>query len=449
MTTTLIKNTTIVNEGVSIKGSVLIENGLISEIFPGNYHFNNHKDTYIVDAEGLYLIPGVIDDQVHFREPGLTHKADIYSESRAAAAGGITSFMEMPNTNPPTTGQAELESKYLLGAEKSLVNYSFYIGATNENIQELLKTNKSNVCGIKIFMGSSTGNMLVDNQKTLEGIFKEAPTLIATHCEEEQTIKKKLAEYKSKFGDEIPVKYHPVIRSREACLKSSSTAVNLATKYGSRLHILHLSTKDELTLFNNTALRNDKKITGEVCIHHLWFDDNDYDTKGAFIKWNPAVKTENDKTALLEGLKNNYLDVIATDHAPHTRTEKSNPYTSCPSGGPMVQHALPVMLELYHQGKITLEQIVDKMCHAPADIFNIDRRGYIKKGYWADLVLLNLYDPWKVDQQNILYKCNWSPLEGLTLTSRITHTFVNGELVYNNGFFNEHIRGKRLLFNRK
>ena len=445
----IIGNTTIINEGTIRKGSVIIENGIISDIV---YHedFDSAKlgQMHFINGEGLHLIPGVIDDQVHFREPGLTHKADIFSESKAAAAGGVTSFMEMPNTIPQTVNQIELNNKYRLAAEKSLVNYSFYVGATNDNLGEILKTDPKSVCGVKIFMGASTGNMLVDNLNTLEAIFKEAPLLIATHCEDENTIKQNLRKLKQEFGEEIPFKYHPVIRSHQACLKSSTLAVELATKYNSRLHILHISTKDELNLFINDANRKEKKITAEVCVHHLFFDDRDYDKRGALIKWNPAVKSEQDKNALLQGLKQNYLDVVATDHAPHTIQEKNNPYTSCPSGGPMVQHSLTTMLEFYHNGLLTLEQIVDKMCHAPADIFQIDRRGYIRIGYHADLVLLDLNSPWTVNKENIYYKCQWSPLEGYSFRSQVKTTLVNGQLVYNQGDINDDIRGKRLTFNR-
>jgi dihydroorotase len=445
----IISNTSIINEGTIKKGSVIIENGIIADIlYERAVDSTQYKQMQFINGEGLYLIPGVIDDQVHFREPGLTHKADIFSESKAAAAGGVTSFMEMPNTNPQTINQIELNNKYQLGAEKSLVNYSFYIGATNDNLDEILKTDPKRVCGVKIFMGASTGNMLVDNLNTLEAIFKESPLLIATHCEDENTIKQNLKKITQEFGDEIPFKYHPVIRSHEACLKSSTLAVELATKHNSRLHILHVSTKDELNLFIHDANRNEKKITAEVCIHHLFFDDRDYDKRGAFIKWNPAVKSEQDKDALLKGLKQNYIDVVATDHAPHTLQEKANPYTSCPSGGPMVQHSLTTMLEFYHNGLMTLEQIVDKMCHAPADIFQIDRRGYIRIGYHADLVLLDLNSPWTVNKENIYYKCQWSPLEGYSFQSKVRTTLVNGKVVYDQGEINDNIRGKRLIFKR-
>lgn len=446
MSRTIIKNARIVNEGQIVVGNVIVENGLITHV--GQNLKELAQDGEIIDAEGLHLIPGVIDDQVHFREPGLTHKADIFTESKAAAAGGITSFMEMPNTNPQTTTQTALSAKFETAAASSVVNYSFYIGATNNNLDEILKTDPKNTCGVKVFMGSSTGNMLVDDLKTLEGVFKEAPLLIATHCEDEATIQQNLSRMKAEFGDEIPFKYHPVIRSHEACLKSSTLAVQLATKFNSRLHVLHLSTKDEVNLFINSIDRKEKKITAEVCIHHLYFDDRDYDDRGAFIKWNPAVKSESDKDALLKALTQNYIDVIATDHAPHTFEEKSNPYTKAPSGGPMVQHALPAMLEFYHNGLLSLEQIVDKMCHAPADLFQIDRRGYIKEGYFADLVLLNLNAPWTVSKENLLYKCKWSPMEGFTFNSRVTHTLVNGNMVYKNGEVNDKIRGSRLSFNR-
>ncbi|MBN2350636.1 MAG: dihydroorotase [Bacteroidales bacterium] len=443
----LIKNARIINEGQSFKGHLWIQNGVIYKIFTNDIPEEAKKIPFL-DAENKTIIPGVIDDQVHFREPGLTHKEDIRSGSRAAVAGGITSFMEMPNTNPQTITQQLLEEKYNIAANKSLANYSFYIGATNDNLDELLKTNPREVCGVKVFMGSSTGNMLVDNIKSLEKIFAETNLLIATHCEDEETITNNLAVFKNKFGDSIPFKCHPEIRSTEACYKSSSLAVELASRYNSRLHILHLSTEKELGLFNHTLSASEKRITGEVCVHHLWFDDSMYDSLGARIKWNPAIKKRSDKKALLQGLLDNKIDVVATDHAPHTVDEKNNPYLKAPSGGPLVQHSLVVMLELFHKGKISLEKVVEKMCHTPALIFGVEKRGYIREGYWADLVILDLNNPWKVEKDNLLYKCGWSPFEGNTFTSKVTHTFVNGNLVYENGRINEDIRGARLRFNR-
>lgn len=445
---TLIKNAIIVNEGVEVLGSVLLEDEFITDIFIKDIPEAILVNSKIIDAEGLYLLPGVIDDQVHFREPGLTHKAEISTESKAAVAGGVTSFMEMPNTSPQTTTQKLLEEKFRIGAEKSMANYSFYIGATNDNLDELLLTDKKNVCGIKIFMGASTGNMLVDNPQTLDQIFKKSDLLIATHCEDENTIKENLQKYKTQFGDDIPVKYHPYIRSTEACLKSSSFAVSLAKKYNTRLHILHVSTEAELSLFENSSPLNQKRITSEVCIHHLWFNEQDYEKLGNKIKWNPAVKAESDRKALFEGLLNNKLDVIATDHAPHTLEEKSHVYTKAPSGGPLVQHSLVAMMEFHRRGEISLAHIVNKMCHAPATIFNIHKRGYIRKGYYADLVLVNPNKDWTVSKDNILYKCGWSPLEGHTMHSQIVSTFINGNLVFDNGKFYEQHKGMALKFDR-
>jgi dihydroorotase len=444
----LIHNAIIVNEGTERKGSVLINENIIEKIYFENVPSEISDYTKILEADEKYLIPGIIDDQVHFREPGLTYKGDIFSESRAAIAGGITSFMEMPNTNPQSTTQSLLEAKYLIASEKSLANYSFYIGATNNNLEELLKTDPKTVCGIKIFMGSSTGNMLVDNPQTLEMIFKHSPLLIAVHCEDEAIIQANMAKYSDKFGASIPVSYHPLIRSEEACYKSSSLAVSLAKKYGSRLHILHISTAKELELFDNHNSAKNKNITSEVCIHHLWFDNNDYVRLGNLIKWNPAIKTANDRVKLLDALLSDTIDVIATDHAPHTSEEKNNPYPGCPSGGPMVQHALNVMLELNAKGKLTKSKIVQKMCHHPAEIFKIRRRGYIREGYFADLAIIDPLEKWTVDKDNILYKCKWSPFQGYTFTGKITHTFVNGNLVYDNGRFNEQTMGMRLVFDR-
>lgn len=442
----LIKNAKIVNEGSIFDGDVFIENDLIVEV--ADSISLKSSDCIVVDAEGSYLIPGAIDDQVHFREPGLTHKGDIESESRAAVAGGITSFIEQPNTVPNAVTQEILEDKYQIAAQKSYANYSFMMGATNDNLEEVLKTNPKNVAGIKIFLGSSTGNMLVDKEETLEKIFSSTPMLIAVHCEDETTIQNNLAEFKEKYGEDVPVTAHNLIRSAEACYISSSKAVALAKRTGARLHIFHLSTAKEMELFTNKIPLEDKKITAEVCVHHLWFTDEDYKTKGNFIKWNPAVKTESDRKALWEALNDGRIDVIATDHAPHTKEEKLQSYLKAPSGGPLVQHAVVAMFEAHHQGKISVEKIVEKMCHNPAKIFKIEKRGFIKEGYYADLVIVNPSLPWSVNQDNILYKCGWSPFEGTAFKSRITHTFVNGEMVYNNFKVKDIRAGKRLLFDR-
>ncbi|WP_281231689.1 dihydroorotase [Flavobacterium gelatinilyticum] len=442
----LIKNAKIVNEGTIFEGDVLIENDLIVEV--SDSISLKTSDCIVIDAEGNYLMPGAIDDQVHFREPGLTHKGDIESESRAAVAGGITSFIEQPNTVPNAVTQEILEDKYQIASQKSFANYSFMMGATNDNLEEVLKTNPKNVAGIKIFLGSSTGNMLVDNEATLERIFSSTPMLIAVHCEDETTIQNNLAEFKEKYGEDIPVTAHNLIRSSEACYLSSSKAVALAKKTGARLHIFHLSTAKEMELFTNKIPLEDKKITAEVCVHHLWFTDEDYKTKGNFIKWNPAVKTAADRKALWEALNDGRIDVIATDHAPHTKEEKQQSYLKAPSGGPLVQHAVVAMFEAHHQGKISVEKIVEKMCHNPAKIFKIEKRGFIKEGYFADLVIVNPSLPWSVNSDNILYKCGWSPFEGTTFKSRITHTFVNGELVYNNFKVKDSRAGKRLFFDR-
>jgi dihydroorotase len=442
----LIKNAKIVNEGTIFVGDVLIENELIVEIAESiSAKSSNCK---IIDAEGNYLIPGAIDDQVHFREPGLTHKGDIESESRAAVAGGITSYIEQPNTVPNAVTQEILEEKYKIAAEKSFANYSFMMGATNDNLAEVLKTNPKNVAGIKIFLGSSTGNMLVDNEKVLEKIFSSTPMLIAVHCEDETTIKNNLEKYKAEYGEDIPVKFHHLIRSEEACYISSSKAVALAKKTGARLHVFHLSTAKEMDLFTNKIPLEQKKITAEVCIHHLWFTNEDYDTKGNFIKWNPAVKTENDRKVLWEALLDDRIDVIATDHAPHTLEEKQQTYLKAPSGGPLVQHAVVAMFEAHLQGKISVEKIVEKMAHNPAKIFKIEKRGFIKVGYYADLAIVNSGLPWSVKKDNIFAKCGWSPFEDFTFRSRITHTFVNGQLVYQNFIVKDIRCGKRLLFDR-
>ena len=440
----IIKNAKIVNENKIYNSDVLIVDKKIKKI-SSNINVSAER---ILDAKGLHLFPGIIDDQVHFREPGLTHKANIYTESKAAIAGGITSYMEMPNTKPQVLTQDLLEEKYQIASKKSLANYSFFMGVSNDNLNEVLKTNPKNVGGIKVFMGSSTGNMLVDNFTVLEKLFKKSPTIIAVHCEDEEIVKKNLNSAIEKFGTNIPITEHPKIRSEEACFKSSSLAISLAKKHNTRLHVFHISTEKELSLFkNNTPLEN-KLITSEACIHHLYFDENDYKKKGSLIKWNPSVKKVSDKKALLKAVINDKIDVIATDHAPHTIDEKSKPYLQAPSGGPLVQHALPAMLELYHQKKISLKKIIEKMCHNPAICFNIEKRGFIKEGYYADLILVNLNSPWKVNKENLLYKCNWSPFEGDIFKSKITHTIVNGNIVYNNGVFYEGNKGMRLTFER-
>lgn len=442
----LIKNAKIVNEGVIFEGDVLIEGQIIKEI--AESISPKSSDCKIIDAEGNYLIPGAIDDQVHFREPGLTHKGDIASESKAAVAGGITSFIEQPNTVPNAVTQELLEQKYQIAAETSYANYSFMMGGTNDNLEEVLKTNPKNVAGIKLFLGSSTGNMLVDNEEVLEKIFSSTPMLIAVHCEDEGTIKANLEKYKEEYGDNIPMKFHHLIRSEEACYLSSSKAIELAKKTGARLHIFHVSTAKETELFTNKIPLEEKKITAEVCVHHLWFTDADYEKKGTFIKWNPAVKTEKDRDELWKALLDDRIDVIATDHAPHTLEEKKNPYTSAPSGGPLVQHAVVAMFEAFHQGKISVEKIVEKMAHNPAKIFKIEKRGFIREGYYADLAIVNPGLPWSVKKENILYKCGWSPFEGSNFKSRITHTLVNGQLVYVNSKIKDIRCGERLLFDR-
>ena len=442
---TLIKNAQIVNENQIFKGDLLIENDLILKIGNDISEENAHR---VIDADGKYLLPGVIDDQVHFREPGLTHKGDIESESRAAIAGGVTSFIEQPNTVPNAVTQQLLEEKYKIAAEKSLANYSFMMGGTNDNLEEVLKTNPRNVAGIKLFLGSSTGNMLVDNPETLENIFSKTKMLIAVHCEDEATIRANTEKYRKEFGDDIPMKFHHLIRSEEACYISSSKAVELAEKTGARLHVFHVSTAKETELFRNDIPLKDKKITAEVCVHHLTFTDVDYETKGTLIKWNPAVKTQKDKDGLWKALLDDRIDVIATDHAPHTWEEKQNVYTKAPSGGPLVQHTLVLMIENFKNGKITLEKIVEKMCHNPAILFQIEKRGFIREGYKADVVLVDLNDNSTVTKENILYKCGWSPFEGSVFHSKITHTFVNGNLVYENGKVADEKFGERLLFER-
>ncbi len=446
MNKVLIKNANIVNENKIFQGDVYIEGEHIIEV--ASQISAKSADVNVYDAEGKYLLPGVIDDQVHFREPGLTHKATIETESRAAVAGGITSFIEMPNTNPQTTTIEELDKKFNIAKESSYANYSFMFGGTNDNLDEILKVDPKNVAGLKLFLGSSTGNMLVDNEDVLEKIFSSTDMLISVHCEDEGTIRKNQAEYVAKFGDDIPMKYHPIIRSEEACYLSSSKAIELAKKTGARLHIFHLSTGKETALFRNDIPLEEKKITAEVCVHHLWFSDKDYHEKGTLIKWNPAVKTEQDRAALWEALLDDRIDVIATDHAPHTKEEKANIYTKAPSGGPLVQHALVSILEAYHDGKIKLEKIVEKMCHNPAKLFKIENRGYIKPGYFADVVLVDMNKPWSVTEDNIFYKCGWSPFEGNTFKSRVSHTFVNGQLVYKNFKFYDIKNGQRLTFDR-
>jgi dihydroorotase len=442
---TLIKNAKIVNENTTFLGDVLIENEIIKEI---SSDIKATENTQLIDAKGAYLIPGFIDDQVHFREPGLTHKANIASESKAAIAGGITTFIEMPNTVPQATTQNLLEDKFKIAAKDSYANYSFMFGGTNDNLEELLKTDPKKVAGIKLFLGSSTGNMLVDNEAVLEKIFSSTKMIISVHCEDEATIKKNTKEFTKKYGDNIPVKYHPSIRSEEACYLSSSKAIELAKKTGARLHVFHLSTAKETALFRNDIPIEEKQITAEVCIHHLWFSDKDYEKKGTHIKWNPAVKTEKDRHGLWEALLDDRIDVLATDHAPHTLEEKSNVYTKAPSGGPLVQHAVIAILEKVKEGVISIEKAVEKMSHNPAKLFQIEKRGFIKKGYYADLVLVNTNEPQTVSKNNLLYKCGWSPFEGTTFSSTITHTFVNGNLMYNQGVFNEKTKGKRITFNR-
>ncbi len=446
MNTILIKNAKIVNEGRIFEGDVLIEGEFIKEIAQSISH--KSSNCKVIDAEGNFLIPGAIDDQVHFREPGLTHKGTIASESRAAVAGGITSFIEQPNTVPNAITQELLEQKYVIASKSSYANYSFMMGGTNDNLEEILKTNPRNVAGIKLFLGSSTGNMLVDNEEALEKIFSSTKMLIAVHCEDEGTIKANLEKYKAEFGEDIPVTVHHLIRSEEACYISSSKAIALAKKTGARLHVFHLSTAKEMELFSNKIPLAEKQITAEVCIHHLWFTNDDYATKGNFIKWNPAVKTAADRDALWIALLNDTIDVIATDHAPHTLEEKSQQYSSAPSGGPLVQHAVVALFEAYHQGKISVEKIVEKMCHNPAIIFKIEKRGFIKEGFYADLAIVNPSKPWSVNKANILYHCGWSPFEGTNFKSRISHTFVNGQLVYENAKVKELKAAKRLLFDR-
>lgn len=448
MKSTLIHEATIVNENKQQTGSVLIKAGKIDDIYYNKVPREIAQSSEIVSAKGKYLLPGVIDDHVHFREPGLTHKADIWSESRAAVAGGVTSYMEMPNTKPQTITRQALDDKLNMAAGKSFANYAFYMGATNDNLDELLRTDPEKTCGIKVFMGSSTGNMLVDNPDILKKIFSQIKILIAVHSEDEEIIQKNLKLYRKQYGDSIPVHFHPDIRSDEACYTSTAKAVELANQYNTRLHILHLSTAGELELLKGGPYSKNKLITGEVCVHHLWFDNSDYNSMGTRIKWNPAIKTQKDREALLEAVRTDRIDIIATDHAPHTWEEKNKDYIHAASGGPMVQHSLPAMLELHHRNLIDLETIVEKMCHAPARLFEIGKRGFIRKGYWADLVIVDPDNPWTVSQGNILYKCGWSPFEDQQFQYSIEKTFVNGQLVFDKGIINENIRGKALTFNR-
>ena len=442
----LIKNGRIINEGNEFISDIYIEGDKIKEISPSISP--KLSDTTTIDAEGNYIIPGLIDDQVHFREPGLTNKGEIYTESRAAVAGGITSYLEMPNTNPQTTTQSKLEDKFKIASKNSLANYSFMFGGTNDNIEEILKLDPKEVPALKIFLGSSTGNMLVDNLEALEEIFSKCNLPIAVHCEDENTIKKNLKLYTDIYGKEIPIKFHSKIRNEEACYLSSSMAIDLAKKTGARLHVFHISTKKETNLFTNTIDLKDKKITSEVCIHHLTFTDDDYEKYGSRIKWNPSIKTSDDQDGLWQALNDDRIDIIATDHAPHTFEEKNNDYMNCPSGGPLVQHSLVAILEGYHKNKIKLEKIVEKMCHNPAILYDIENRGYIREGYYADLVIFNLNNPWTVNKENILYKCGWSPFEGTTFKSRISHTIVNGNIVYFNDKIIDKYMGKKLTFKR-
>lgn len=448
----VIRNAAIVNEGMIIHSDVLINNGRIEKIAP-QISVPGYAEE--LNAEGQYLFPGVIDDQVHFREPGLTHKATIYSESKAAVAGGTTSFMEMPNTIPPALTNELLEQKFRIAQITSLANFSFFLGTSNDNLEEIKRVDKRNVCGVKIFMGSSTGQLVVDNEKSLEGIFRESPVLIATHCETDPLIKRNESTMRARYGEAIPMELHPVIRNEEQCFASSRKAVELATRHGARLHILHVSTAEEIALFTNQIPLSEKRITAEVCVHHLWFDSNDYQKFGSLIKCNPAIKDARHKKQLLAALLDDRIDFIATDHAPHTWEEKNTftadgkiNYFKCPSGLPLIQHSLNMLLEFYHQKKITLEKIAEKMCHAPAVAFHIKERGFIREGYYADLVLVDLNKPCTVSKENLFYKCGWSPLEGITFNSSVTHTLVNGRLVYANGVFDESVNGMRLAFDR-
>lgn len=445
MKSILIKNALIINEGKAFQGDMLIKDGYIEQISREVISDNNYE---IIDATGLWLIPGIIDDQVHFREPGLTHKASIATESAAAVAGGVTTFMEMPNTMPNAITQELLEQKYVIAQNCSPANYSFFMGTTNDNIEEVLKTNPKNVCGVKVFMGSSTGNMLVDEPHVLEELFSKCDMLIATHCEDEETIKENTKLYLVKYGDNILPIHHPEIRSREACLISSSFAAELAKKNNTRLHILHITTLEEIALFANNIPLKEKRITSEVCVHHLTFESKDYEVLGNLIKCNPAIKYKEDRMALWAALLDNHLDIIATDHAPHTVEEKTNSYIKSPSGLPLVQHSLQQMMEHSKNGMITKEKLVEKMCHAPADCFRISKRGYLREGYYADVVLYNPNLPYTVSKSNILYKCGWSPFEGKTFSGSIHSTFVNGVKVYDESGLKGINAGMRLLFER-
>ncbi len=444
MASILIKNGRVINENNQFIGNILVEDGRITKI--SEQEIAVQADT-VIDATGKWVMPGVIDDQVHFREPGLTHKAEIYTEAKAAVAGGTTSFMEMPNTIPQSTTQEELEKKYVRASECSLANYSFFMGGTNDNIEEILKTDPKTVCGIKLFMGSSTGNMLVDNETTLRNIFSQTPMLIATHCEDEESIRRNTAKYVEKYGDDIPMSAHPEIRDAETCYISSKLATDLAKEYNSRLHILHISTAKEVELFDNSIPLKDKRITAEVCVHHLSLNDTFYDSRGSQIKCNPAIKSETDQKALWYALNNDYFDIVATDHAPHTWEEKQNKYLKAPSGLPLVQHSLQLMLEHYKAGRITLNKMIQKMCHAPADLFRIEERGYLREGYWADIVIVNPDTEEEVTKDNLHYKCGWSPFEGEVFTTSIEATIVSGHVAYADGKFNEDVKGQRLTFN--
>jgi len=445
MNSWLLRDVQVVNEGHVTPADVLVRDGFIARV--ATEGIGSARAVKELDGKGRHLLPGAIDDQVHFREPGLTYKEDIAHGSAAAVAGGITTFMEMPNTVPQTLTQDLLTLKYAMGAASSVANYSFYMGASNSNIEEVLRTDPKTVCGLKAFLGSSTGDMLVDNEETLDRLFKEAHMILAVHAEDEPTIRRNMAEAKARYGEDIPIGQHPVIRSAEACWRSSSTAVALAKMHGTRLHVLHISTARELELFEPGPLEG-KRITAEACVHHLWFTDADYAKKGTLLKWNPAVKTAEDRDALRQAVKDGRIDVVATDHAPHTVEEKANPYTSCPSGGPLVQHALPAMLELMHQGVFTLQEVVEKMCHAPARLFQVKDRGFIREGQHADLVLVDLDAPWTVAKENLLYKCGWSPFEGQRFRSRVLRTWVNGQLAYAEGEVDRSVRGMRAMFDR-
>ncbi|MDP4186151.1 MAG: dihydroorotase [Bacteroidota bacterium] len=441
----IIQNAEIINEGQRFTGSVSIVDGKIESIVKGEFTQIEKENSALIDATGKWLIPGVIDDQVHFREPGLTHKGEIYTEAKAAVAGGVTSYMEMPNTNPQTLTLQLLEDKYKRASDVSLANYSFYMGASNDNLDEVLRTDPRKVCGVKVFMGSSTGNMLVDKEEVLSELFRNSSLLIATHNEDEEIIRKNIEYYKSQYGEDVPISAHPLIRTAEACYRSSAKAIELASRFNTRLHILHLSSAREMELFAPGNVK-DKKITAEVCVHHLWFNDQDYAKYGTRIKWNPSIKAESDRQGLLEALRTDRIDVVATDHAPHTIEEKTNTYFKAPSGGPLVQHSLVTMLELSRKGEFPVEEVIRKMCHAPAELFRVEKRGFIREGYHADLVLIDPSASWTVQPDNIFYKCKWSPFEGTTFSHQVTHTWVNGNLVYHQGIFNEESRGKRLLF---